>query len=212
MTACIRTLSAVSLFCLSMLAWAQTDDDLTLEEWTLPDEEEEAKPVHKEYNNAVWLGYTPARFGQSGADELRMWGIQLGYSRFIQVQDDLPFFVEAGADVSYYGSRNAADLWQLSFRIPVNIMYKCYLSRKYDIAIAPFAGAGVRAIAWAYDRGTHQNLCSDADWKRFQVFWQAGVRFYYSRWYLGASYGRDFPQDDVTPAIHSCGIHLGYSF
>ena len=100
----------------------------------------------------------------------------------------------------------------ITFRVPVNVLYKIYLSREKDYAIAPFAGASVRVIAMAHDCSSHTNLCDNDGWERFQVAWQAGVRFYMNRYYLGISYSRDFRDSSKYPGIRECGVHVGYCF
>ncbi len=203
------------VLCLGPSAWGQFDDDYAVEEWTLDDFEEEApKPQHKEYKNALYLQYSPSRYKVGDNSRLRFNEILLGYSRIMQVVEDTPYFVEAGASVKFSWTKCEADARALTFRVPVNVLYKIYLSKKKDYAIAPFAGASVRAIAVARDYSGNQNtnLLCDGGWKSFQVAWQAGVRFYLNRYFLGISYSRDFRDSSKYPGVRECGVHLGYCF
>ena len=186
-----------------------------MEEWSLDLEDEETpKPQHKEYKNAAYVQYSPSRYIVGDDSRMRFNEILLGYNRIIQVLEEKPFFVEAGANVKFSWGRGGDDAFVLTFRIPVNVFYKIYLSSKKDYAIAPFAGASCRAIAVArdYSGGGSTNLCSDGGWKNFQVAWQTGVRFYLNRYYVGVSYSRDFRDNSKYPGVRECGVHIGCCF
>ena len=102
----------------------------------------------------------------------------------------------------------------ITFRIPVNVLYKIYPWKEKDYAIAPFAGASVRAVAMAREHtgAKSTSLLGDGGWDSFQVSWQAGVRFYLNRYFLGVSYTRDFHDTSKYPGVRECGVHFGYSF
>lgn len=206
-------LLALLYFCLG--ASAQYDETYDIEEWSLDDEEEEPKPQHREYKNAFFLQYSPSRYVVSDGSRICFNEFALGYSRFIQVVEDVPFFVEAGAGMKFSWETSELKARVLTFRIPVNVTYKFYLCKDKDYAIAPYAGASVRAIALAREHtgaestsligGTH-------DWHHFQVAWQTGVRFFLNRYFLGVSYSRDFRDSDKYPSVRECGVHFGFSF
>ncbi len=212
----MKHLLLLPLLCLCLGIHAQYDDD-GIEDWTLPfDEEETAKPQHKEYKNAFWLQYSPTQYLgtndlKTGANELAV-----GYSRWIQVLEEKPLFVEAGASMKYSFPRGdwGRCLRALTFRIPVNVTYKVYPWKDKDWAVAPYAGVSCRLIAMAKDCASAKtvNLIDDGDWKRAQVAWQAGVRFHVGRCFLGVSYSRDFPDKSSIPTTQECGIHLGCCF
>lgn len=201
------------ILCLSLQARAQFDDDYAVEEWTL-DEEEEPKPQHKEYKNALYLQYSLSRYKVSDWNRVRFNEFLLGYNRIIQVVEDMPYFVEAGANIKFSWTKRTMDARVITFRIPVNVLYKIYLSKEKDYAIAPFAGASVRAIAMAREHAGAKstNLLSGGGWGSFQVAWQAGLRFYLNRYYLGISYSRDFRDSSKYPSVRESGVHLGYCF
>ena len=115
----------------------------------------------------------------------------------------MPYFLEVGANVKYsHAKDNGIKYDLLTFRIPVNAVYKLYLSKTKDIALAPYAGVHIRAIAAG----------KEDDWKSFQIGWQTGLRFYYNKVYLGVSYSRDFPDKEKNPHVHECSVHVGYCF
>lgn len=208
-----KIMALLAILCLSLNAQAQFDDEYDVEEWSL-EEEEEPKPQHKEYKNAIYLQYSPSRYKVSDDCRVHFNEFLLGYNRLIQVVEEMPYFVEAGANIKFSWTNNAMKARLITFRIPVNVLYKIYLSKEKDYAIAPFAGASVRAIAMAREHSGAKstNLFNSGGWKSFQVAWQAGVRFYMNRYYLGISYSRDFRDTSKIPGVRECGIHLGYCF
>jgi len=207
----LKTMALCAILCLSLNAQAQFDDDYDVEEWSL-EEEETPKPQHKEYKNAIYLQYSPSRYKVSDDCRVHFNEFLLGYNRLIQVVEEKPYFVEAGANVKFSWTKDMMDARVITFRIPVNVLYKIYPWKEKDYAIAPFAGASVRAIAMAHDCSSHTNLCGSNGWGRFQVAWQAGIRFYMNRYFLGFSYSRDFRDSSKFPGVRECGVHLGCCF
>ena len=210
-----KIMALLAILCLSLNARAQFDDSYDVEEWTLDLEEEEApKPQHKEYKNAVYLQYSPSRYKVNEGSRVSFNEFLIGYSRFIQVLEEKPYFVEAGANMKFSWETSEIKARVITFRIPVNVLYKIYPWKEKDYAIAPFAGASVRAIAMAREHtgAKSTSLLGDGGWDSFQVSWQAGVRFYLNRFFLGISYTRDFHDTSKYPGVRECGVHLGYSF
>lgn len=209
-----KTMALFAILCLNLNALAQFDDEYTVEEWTLDDEEETPKPQHKEYKNALYLQYSPSRYKVSNDSKIHFNEFLLGYNRLVQVIEEQPFFVEAGANVKFSWTNEASKARVLTFRIPVNVLYKFYPWKDKDFAIAPFSGVSVRAIAVAREHSGAKstNLFSDGDWKSFQVTWQTGLRFYLNRYFLGISYSRDFRDSSKFPCVHECGVHVGCCF
>lgn len=210
-----KIMALLAILCLSLNARAQFDDSYDVEEWTLDLEEEEApKPQHKEYKNAVYLQYSPSRYKVNEGSRVSFNEFLIGYSRFIQVLEEKPYFVEAGANMKFSWETSELKARVITFRIPINVLYKIYPWKEKDYAIAPFAGASVRAIAMAREHtgAKSTSLLGDGGWDSFQVSWQAGVRFYLNRFFLGVSYTRDFHDTSKYPGVCECGVHLGYSF
>ena len=195
---------------LSIEARAQfTDDDETSDDLGLYyDEDEEEKPQHKEYKNMIDLQYAPSRYTFHGATgSIATQGFALGWARSIQVTEGTPLFVELGAQMKYDfagedpGHQNAS-YRQLSFRIPANVVYKFYPSPTRSFALAPMAGifCQVRAMGKEKLNGQSHNITDNGNdnttgavWKRFQLGWQAGLKFYWDRYYCGFTYAQDFP-------------------
>ena len=202
--------------CLSLNAFAQYDDEYDIEEWTLDEEEEVApKPQHKEYKNAFYLQYSPSRYKPGEElNRIHFNEMTVGYSRFIEVVEDMPYFVEVGANMKFSWETSDLKARVLTFRIPVNVMYKWYPWKEKDYAIAPFAGASIRAIAMAreYTGAESTSLLSGDGWRHFQVSWQTGVRFYLKRYFFGVSYSRDFRDSSKYPGVRECGVHFGVGF
>ena len=228
---------------LSIEARAQfTDDDETSDDLGLYyDEDEEEKPRHKEYKNMIDLQYTPSRYTFHGATgSIATQGFALGWARSIQVTEDPPLFVELGAQMKYDfagedpGHQNAS-YRQLSFRIPANVVYKFYPSPTRSFALAPMAGifCQVRAMGKEKLNGQSRNITDNGNdnttgavWKRFQLGWQAGLKFYWGRYYCGFTYAQDFPdrlvndnsvdsslgEDKLICRMHEYSVHIGICF
>lgn len=209
-----KTMALLAILCLSLNARAQYDDTYDVEEWTLDPEEEAPKPQHKEYKNALFLQYSPSRYKVDEDSRIKFNEFLLGYNRAIQVLEEKPYFVEVGASIKFSWETRDLKARVLTFRIPVNVLYKFYPWREKDFAIAPFAGASVRAIAMAREHTGDKStsLLCDGNWKSFQVSWQAGLRFYWDRYFLGVSYSRDFRDSSKYPGVRECGVHVGCCF
>ena len=209
------TMALFVMLCFGLGARAQFDDTYDVEEWTLDDEEEAApKPQHKKYNNALYLQYSPSRYKVNEAKRIPFNEMTVGYFRSIEVVEDMPYFVEVGANMKFSWETSDLKARVLTFRIPVNVIYKWYPWKDKDYAIAPYAGASIRAIAMAREHLGEKStsLLSGDGWRHFQVSWQTGVRFYLNRYYLGFSYSRDFRDSSKYPGVRECGVQLGYCF
>lgn len=209
-------MALLAVLCIGVNARAQFDDTYDVEEWTLDDVEDAApKPQHKEYKNALFLQYSPSRYKVDESDRIKFNEMLMGYSRFIEVVEDKPYFVEVGANMKFSWETSVMDARVLTFRIPVNVMYKWYPWDKKDFAIAPYAGVSIRAIAMAREHTGEESkslIGGTHDWHHFQVAWQVGLRFFLNRYFLGASYSRDFRDSSKYPGVRECGVHFGVCF
>jgi hypothetical protein len=198
-----KSLGTLVLSCISATAYAQYDNYDSVEDWTLEDVEEETpKPQHKEYKNFLYFQYSPSRYNTDDS-KLKFHEFSVGYARSIQIMEELPYFVEVGANIKYsHAKEDGVKYDLLTFRLPVNAVYKLYLSKTKDIALAPYAGIHLRAIAAG----------KQADWKSFQIGWQTGLRFYYNKVFMGISYARDFPDETKNPHVYESSVHIGYCF
>lgn len=198
-----KSIGTILLLCISSITYAQYDGYDTVDDWTLEDVEEEVpKPQHKEYKNFFYLQYSPSRY-HTDESKLKFNEFSIGYARSIQIMEDMPYFIEVGANVKYsHAKEEGVNYDLLTFRLPVNAIYKFYLSKTKDITLAPYAGIHIRAIAAG----------KKEDWKSFQIGWQTGFRFYYNKVFMGISYARDFPGETKNPHVHECSVHIGYCF
>lgn len=193
----------------SMRGFAQdiVDDNNTDDDWGLFLEDEPEKPKHKFYPNTFYIQYSPSQYHFDGVPHLDFNEIALGYFRSLEIMEDKYYYVELGAAAKYSFGKDKTASPEKSFnlftlRVPINVMYKFFLSKTQELAIAPYAGVNFRAIVAGKGEG----------WTTCQLGWQAGVRFYWDRLFLGVSYSRDFPDKTKFPGIHECGVHLGFSF
>ena len=220
-----RNIGIILFLGISSAAFAQYDDFDSVEDWTLEDVEEEAPtPQHKEYKNFFYLQYSPSRY-HTGDNKVKFNEFTVGYARSIQIMEDMPYFVEVGANLKYsHAKENEAKYNLLTFKIPVNAVYKFYLSKTKDIALAPYAGVYMRALAVAKERqdGGEKYSLLNVDnaeftaigekWSCFQIGWQVGLKFYINKVFMGISYARDFPDKTKFPQVHECSVHIGYCF
>ena len=87
--------------CISSITYAQYDNYDTVDDWTLEDVEEEVpKPQHKEYKNFFYLQYSPSRY-HTDDTKLKFNEFSVGYARSIQIMEDMPYFLEVGANIKY---------------------------------------------------------------------------------------------------------------
>ena len=223
---CIAAALSMSL---NTFAQIETDEDYDDGLGLYYDEEEDTvqKPKHKEYKNMLHVQYSPSQYHFDGATpHLHFQEFSMGWAHIFQVEEEKPYFVELGVQAKYSHSggddaHQHAKYSLLTFRVPINVSYKLYLSSHRDIALAPFAGVYVRATAVANEKlgGTKTSLLdhkkantTGAEWEWAQLGWQVGLRMWWQRYFVGVSYGRDFPDDSKLPQIHECGVHVGVCF
>lgn len=232
LSSALRLLAGVAIFvCSSLESRAQYDGgDSGVEDWQLYDEEpadSATKPRHHEWKNMAYVRYSPSQYAFPGyTRHFHFHELAVGWARSIQVADSIALFVEPGAEMEYSfssddGRHGGVEYRLLTFRVPVNVTYKFYLSRTRNIALAPLAGVHFRAIAMKKEETDHQpeDILGDDQsgstrlpWDRCQLGWQVGLRLQVERFYLTASYGRDFPDKSKRPQIHKSGITAGICF
>ena len=205
-----------------------------VEDWQLFDEEEEKdsteKTKHTEWKNLLHIQYSPTQYTFPGCSpHLHFQEVSIGWARSIQITDSIPLFIEAGANIKYSHStgdaaHNNSEYNLLTFRIPINVTYKFYLSKTRNIALAPQAGVHFRAIALGkekQDNGLKHDLFSNTQeinnntgtkWERCQLGWQVGLRLQLERFFIGVNYSRDFPDKSKKPHIHESGVTAGMCF
>lgn len=167
-------------------------------------------------------------------------GFGLNYLHGFSLSSSLPMFVEAGLNVNFdfatpysdedrYG-RDYTKFTNLNFQIPVNYSYR--LAIMDEFSIAPFIGINFKIHAmmdgkhveedydddekdvykWSYfDK---DKMGKDGVYNRFQMGWQIGATFQYSRVYLTVQYGTDFipAWSYKKDKINTGNLRLGLGF
>lgn len=144
----------------------------------------------------------------------------------------------------YFQEQNKMN--NINLRVPINFVYSFHVADKFRIA--PYAGINfklnlVSKVKSTFDtnipkdvlleegieEGEWINLFSDSEenmdgkdytWNRFQMGWQVGVNFEYSKYVLGVQYGTDFIPayshkfEDGKIKVNSSAltISVGYTF
>ena len=187
---------------------------------------EEDIPLHDEYFNQIYVQYSPTRYNFDGiTPNLNFNEFAVGYNRAIQIIENKPFFIEAGVQMKYSFSNGDDDHLNASyklftFKLPINVTYKLYIPHT-EVAFAPYAGvyfrAGMMGKQSLNDNKTNlydHDLVNTtgAEWERCQLGWQAGLRFWVQRFYVGFQYGKDFPDDNKLPQIYQSSVTFGVTF
>lgn len=148
-------------------------------------------------------------------------------------------------DVDYYYDDFSTwheKLQNMFLSVPVNYVYRFNVGEKFTIA--PYAGInfklnligkmkehyededGVEESEWINVYSSDEKNMGDKDltWNRFQMGWQVGVGFEYSKVYLGVQYGTDFIPAyshkfseggiSLTPKVNTGAlkVSVGYTF
>ena len=107
-----------------------------------------------------------------------------------------------------------------TFKLPINVTYKLYIPHS-EVAFAPYAGVYFRAGLTGKqslnsnktDLYDHQLAnTTGAEWERCQLGWQAGLRIWVQRFYVGFQYGKDFPDENKLPQICQSSVTFGVTF
>ena len=119
------------------------------------------------------------------------------------------------------------NMW--SIKVPLNFVYRLQLGNSTS-ALAPFAGFNLRYNLSATIKETARyNGMSESEtismfkssdmggndntWKRFQLGWQAGLKFIFGDAFMvGVSYGSDFSEMSEKMRLQTTTITLGYCF
>lgn len=220
-------LSSIAFVCSNAMAQYDNTDDGIDDLLFLDDvEEEDSVPPRKEYDNQVYVQYAPTRYCFDGlTPHLHFQEFAVGYARNIRIIEEKPFFAEVGGLFKYSFSKgdNAHQnaeykLW--TFRIPIAITYKLYIPGT-QIAFAPLAGTYFRCGLSAKEslNGSSYSLFDEdqanatgTKWDRCQLGWIVGLRIHTGRFYLSATYGRDFPDENKLPQVYESGVAFGVCF
>lgn len=218
-------LTTIILLCAFTTANAQFVDD-DFDDLLDFGEDEEEVPLHDEYFNQIYVQYSPTRYNFDGATpNLHFNEFAVGYNRAIQIVEKKPFFIEAGLQLKYStcsgdDDRQNASFKLFTFKLPINVTYKLYIPHS-EVAFAPYAGVYFRAGLTGKqslnsnktDLYDHQLAnTTGAEWERCQLGWQAGLRIWVQRFYVGFQYGKDFPDENKLPQIYQSSVTFGVTF
>ncbi|MDE6311436.1 MAG: outer membrane beta-barrel protein [Muribaculaceae bacterium] len=187
------------------------------------------------YNNTSYHNNWKEKDGNYSAN-----GIGINYLHGFSLSSSLPMFVEAGLNVNFdfatpysdedrYG-REYEKFTNMNFQVPVNYSYRFAIMDEFSIA--PFIGINFKIHAlmngkeveedsdgekiydnkWSYfDK---DKMGKDGVYNRFQMGWQIGATFQYSRVYLTVQYGTDFipAWSYKKDKINTGNLHLGLGF
>lgn len=219
-------LSSIAFVCSNARAQYDNSDNGIDDLLFLDEVEEDSVPKHQEYNNQIYIQYSPTRYCFDDlTPHIHFQEFAIGYARNISIIEDKPFFAEVGGLFKFSASKgdiahqNAEyKLW--TFRIPVAITYKLYIPGT-NIAFAPMAGTYFRCGLSAKEslNGSSYSLFNEdkpnstgTKWDRCQLGWIVGMRFHTGRFYLSANYGRDFPDENKLPQVYESSVALGLCF
>ena len=205
---------------------------------------ESTSSKNNDYGNysKISVSYLPSKLKVDGGDSFKFQGFSLGWVEGINVAKEIPLFVEAGAALQFrtysdellddydygYNSYSISEkINVLSLNIPVNLLYKLYVTK--DFSIEPMFGIDfrinlTRKYKLTADDGTNSesesvNIFSD-DMEdvlgeaggRFQAGWHIGANLSYKKVTLGVNYGQDFNEIFEECKVATTTVSLGYSF
>ena len=188
----------------------------------------------------AWQGFRvsfhPISFSPDKGDSMSATAFSLGYVKSFGVSQNIPLFVEAGANVMWT-TKDFADDYDLgddekfklnmfSVNIPVNFGYKYQINE--NVALFPYVGANFRVNAsgklkWededdsesfdVFKKDDMEDLFGEGDaWKRFQFGWQIGVALHANKFSVSASYGKDFSEISKNTKVAMPSITVGWNF
>lgn len=162
----------------------------------------------------IEFSYAPIAWGGDAGEDADTWtGIKLGYLHGYSLSNNIPLFLEAGANVQYaWYSEDNVDAKILNVNIPINVAYKFFIPNS-AVAITPYAGLHIRGnIIGEEDNDNHRydrDYFDDNDAKRVQLGGQIGVGLDYKALYVGLSYNPQFTEYMKKLSSYSFNITLG---
>ncbi len=144
--------------------------------------------------------------------------LSAGYVHSFAVSQNIPLFVEAGANLFWVNGDvadgNKLQMWAVE--LPVNFGYKWNIND--DWSIFPYAGATFRGYFSGKLKagGESFNVFDDDEvneaWKRFTAGAHVGVTANYKNYNLGVKYGFDLNKLTNEKKASAITISLGYNF
>lgn len=158
------------------------------------------------------LGYSPVTV----LEELDLTGLSLGWTKGISLTQDLPLFLEVGANVMYsFGEKYDIETSLLSLNVPVTVAWK--FSPTESISLIPHAGLNLRGHilgTMSYDGEDLDLFDSDeGDGKRFNVGGTVGLAANFNKFMVGLGYTFDFNETwEKTDKLNYLTISIGLKF
>ncbi|MBQ3186313.1 MAG: outer membrane beta-barrel protein [Alistipes sp.] len=158
------------------------------------------------------LGYSPVTV----LEELDLTGLSLGWTKGISLTQDLPLFLEVGANVMYsFGEKYDIETSLLSLNVPVTVAWK--FSPTESISLIPHAGLNLRGHilgTMSYDGEDVDLFDSDeGDGKRFNVGGTVGLAANFNKFMVGLGYTFDFNETwEKTDKLNYLTISIGLKF
>lgn len=193
-------------------------------------------------NAEAWQGlrvsFHPISLCPDKGDSMSATAFSLGYVKSFGVSQNIPLFVETGANVMWT-SKDFADeyddffdeeekfkLNMFSVNIPVNFGYKYQIND--NIALFPYIGANFRVnvsgkLKWEDEDDSESfdvfkkddmkewEFFGEDTWKRFQFGWQIGVALHANKFSVSASYGKDFSEISKKTKVAMPSITVGWN-
>ena len=158
------------------------------------------------------LGYSPVTV----LEELDLTGLSLGWTKGISLTQDLPLFLEVGANVMYsFGEKYDIETSLPSLNVPVTVAWK--FSPTESISLIPHAGLNLRGHilgTMSYDGEDLDLFDSDeGDGKRFNVGGTVGFAASFNKFMVGLGYTFDFNETwKEADKINYLTISIGLKF
>lgn len=158
------------------------------------------------------LGYSPVTI-----EKFDLTGLSLGWTKGISLTQDLPLFLEVGANVMYsFGEKHDIEISLLSLNVPVTIAWK--FAPTESISIIPHAGLNLRGhilgTEESFDDEDYDLFDSDeGDGKRFNVGGTVGLAANFNKFMVGLGYTFDFNETwKKTDKLNYLTISIGLKF
>lgn len=158
------------------------------------------------------LGYSPVTV----FEELDLTGLSLGWTKGVSLTQDLPLFLEVGANVMYsFGEKYDIETSLLSLNVPVTMAWK--FAPTESISIIPHAGLNLRGHILGTMSVDEEDLdlfdSDEGDGKRFNVGGTVGLAVNFNKFMVGLGYTFDFNETwEETDKLNYLTISIGLKF
>lgn len=162
-----------------------------------------------------------AAYNSVSVDDLDLMGFSVGWTKGINIANDLPLYLETGIGVMYaFGDDTdwEGDTFEESYlgvNVPLLLTYKFFPIE--TMAIAPYAGLNLRGNIlgkekWPDYDETYDWFEEDFDAKRFCVGASLGVNFDFNKLSIGVGYTFDFTEIMEEAKVSYFTVSFGMNF